>query len=52
MRKISIIFIFAIVSFFVVRCSSNYPNLEDGIYAEIETNRGTILLQLEMEKPQ
>jgi len=50
MRKTPFIFIFTVVSFFVVGCNSNYPNLEEGIYAEIETNRGNILLYLEMEK--
>ena len=31
-------------------CSDKHKNLKDGLYAEIKTNKGTILLQLEIEK--
>ena len=31
-------------------CSQNYPELNEGLYANIETNRGDIILKLEFEK--
>lgn len=31
-------------------CQDKYPDLEDGIYAEIITNKGTMVLDLEYEK--
>ncbi len=31
-------------------CAEEYPKLDDGLYAEMKTNKGTILLQLEFEK--
>ncbi len=40
-----------ILLFFVVSCKpTKYANLEDGLYANLETNKGVILLQLEFEK--
>ncbi|MFO7782254.1 MAG: peptidylprolyl isomerase [Spirochaetia bacterium] len=31
-------------------CAGEYPDLEDGLYAELETTRGTILIELAYEK--
>jgi peptidyl-prolyl cis-trans isomerase A (cyclophilin A) len=41
-----------LVSFFLVllSCNSAHDKLSDGLYAEIETSKGNILLQLEFEK--
>ena len=43
------------ISFFILlvsclSCEAQYPNLEDGIYAEIVTNKGTMVAKLEFEK--
>jgi len=34
----------------MIGCKSQYPELEDGLYANIETNKGAIIVQLEAEK--
>jgi peptidylprolyl isomerase len=31
-------------------CAEEYPDLEDGLYAELETTRGTIMIELAFEK--
>ena len=31
-------------------CAEEYPDLEDGLYAELETTRGTIMIELAYEK--
>ncbi len=31
-------------------CAEEYPKLDDGMYAEVKTNKGIILLQLEFQK--
>ena len=40
------------LSFFALlfSCNSEYDKLPDGLYAELETSKGKILLQLEYEK--
>lgn len=35
---------------FLFSCNSGYNNLKDGLYAEIETNKGKIVVQLEYKK--
>jgi peptidylprolyl isomerase len=34
----------------LVGCAEEYPDLEDGLYAELETTRGTIMIELAYEK--
>ncbi|HEX8562230.1 MAG TPA: peptidylprolyl isomerase [Flavobacterium sp.] len=46
MKKVLILL--AIVSIF--SCKDEHSDLPDGLYAEMETNKGTILLELEYEK--
>ncbi len=36
--------------FAVSACNDQYPDLQDGMYAEMTTNKGVIMLQLEFEK--
>jgi peptidylprolyl isomerase len=36
--------------FAITACNGQYPDLEDGMYAEFNTNKGKILCQLEFEK--
>jgi cyclophilin family peptidyl-prolyl cis-trans isomerase len=47
MKKIICFLLFAATLY---SCSDAHKNLKDGLYAEIKTNKGTILLQLETEK--
>ncbi len=39
-----------LVVLLIASCQAPYSNLQDGMYAEVETSKGTILLQLEMDK--
>ncbi|NLP58394.1 peptidylprolyl isomerase [Lutibacter sp. B1] len=44
-------FIILIFSITIISCkSTKYTDLDDGLYADMETNKGTILLKLEFEK--
>ena len=40
--------IYALISLFLMSCQ--YPELESGLYADIETNKGSIIVSLEFEK--
>lgn len=50
MKKIFFAIICALLSVGSLSAKDKKPKLEKGLYAEIETNRGKILLQLEFEK--
>lgn len=47
MKNISILIVFVLVLF---SCKDKHRDLPDGLYAEIETSKGTILAQLEYQK--
>lgn len=47
MKKISILLLFVATLF---SCKDKHENLKDGLYAEIKTNKGVILLELEFKK--
>lgn len=49
-RKIVLIITVIIASFFNQSCKDEYSDLKDGLYANIETSNGDILLKLEFEK--
>ena len=40
----------ALIGLCLTSCKDEYKDLEDGLYAKIETSKGTILLKLEYEK--
>ena len=45
------IFLFlAVIGLCLTSCKDEYKDLKDGLYAEIETSKGTLLLELEYEK--
>jgi peptidyl-prolyl cis-trans isomerase A (cyclophilin A) len=48
MNKMASLFLSLIALFF--SCNSAHDKLPDGLYAELETSKGTIVLQLEFEK--
>ncbi|MDT0642875.1 peptidylprolyl isomerase [Zunongwangia sp. F363] len=49
MKKTSILFLFAIALSFIA-CNEEYPDLEDGLYAEFKTSRGPIVAELYYEQ--
>lgn len=49
MKKISLIFICAIITG-LVGCQEDYPELEDGLYAEFNTNKGIFIAELYFEQ--
>jgi peptidylprolyl isomerase len=48
MKKSILLLFFTISSFY--SCKNEQNNLPDGLYAQIETNKGTIIVQLDYEK--
>tara|TARA_Y100001970_G_scaffold8326_1_gene9692 strand:+ start:19548 stop:20552 length:1005 start_codon:yes stop_codon:yes gene_type:complete len=42
--------LFLILSIFIFSCNSKHSDIDPGIYAEIQTSKGDILLKLEFEK--
>lgn len=49
MRKLSFLLL-AIVAAVISSCNDKYPDLKDGIYAEIITNKGTVVAELFYEQ--
>jgi len=47
--KKNILFILLLITT-LISCNKEYSNLPDGLYAEIETNKGNILLELDYKK--
>jgi peptidylprolyl isomerase len=45
-----IYFLLALVVASLISCKDEYKDLKDGLYAEMETSKGTVLLRLEYEK--
>lgn len=43
-------FFYLILAVIIVGCKSQYPDLDEGLYADIATNKGNIILKLENEK--
>jgi len=46
MKKRNILFLFITLPFLIASCQQKYGDLEDGVYAEFETNRGTFVAKL------
>ncbi len=45
MKKLNLIFVFAI-ALSLIACNEEYPNLEDGLYAEFKTSKGDFVAEL------
>lgn len=50
MNRTKILLSLVILAITFTSCQKNYNDLKDGLYADIETSRGDILLQLDYEK--
>ncbi|WP_136480106.1 peptidylprolyl isomerase [Cognatitamlana onchidii] len=50
LKKNTIVFLLVICSIIISSCKTQYPDLEDGIYAEFVTTKGIMLAKLEEEK--
>ena len=48
--KSRILILVILISTFFTSCKDKHQNLPDGLYAEIETNKGTIIVQLDYKK--
>lgn len=48
MKQITLILLVLVLGF--TSCKSKYPDLKDGLYAELQTDKGDILLQLRPDK--
>jgi len=46
----NIFLLLAVIGLCLTSCKDEYKDLKDGLYAEIETSKGTLLLELEYEK--
>lgn len=44
MKKL--LFMLSITSLLLISCKSGYPNLKDGLYADIQTNKGNMVVEL------
>lgn len=49
MKKISFLFLLSVLFAFTA-CNEEYPDLEDGVYAEFKTNKGTFIAELFYEE--
>ncbi len=49
MNKLKLIVLLVVITAFSCK-TAKYPDLSDGVYADIQTNKGDILLQLEYQK--
>jgi peptidylprolyl isomerase len=50
MRYLFIAMTFLVGGGLLAGCAGEYPDLEDGLYAELETSKGTILIELAYER--
>ena len=44
------IFTTLLLIIFLIGCDTQYPDLESGLYADIKTNKGSIVIKLAQEK--